>query len=195
MTRMTTKQLLRTFTFLAATSALGAQAAEIRPLIKAGFDLGGDTMVTVAFINGDTEKVRANEGFYLGGGAAILDQARNMEYHVTLAYKFAVINADNGDIEWTRIPLEALAFYRFARARVGGGLTYHINPKLEGSGVVGGLDIEFKNALGVVLQADWLITRNIALGGRFTFVEYDAEGAFTGSAKTNGLGVSFSMNF
>jgi hypothetical protein len=47
----------------------------------------------------------------------------------------------------------------------------------------------------VVLQADWLITRNIALGGRFTFVEYDAEGAFTGSAKTNGLGVSFSMSF
>jgi hypothetical protein len=191
----TTRKRLRIFTFLAATFALGAQAAEIRPLIKAGFDVGGDTIVTAAFTNGDTEKVRANEGFYLGGGAAILDEARNMEYHVTLAYKFAVINADNGDIEWTRIPLEALAFYRFPRARVGGGLTYHINPKLEGSGVVGGLDIEFKNALGLVLQADWLITRNIALGGRFTFVEYDAEGAFTGSAKSNGVGVTFSMNF
>ena len=190
-----TTQLLKVLVFLAATWALGAQAADIRPLIKAGFDVGGDTMVTVRFTNGDTENVKANEGFYLGGGAAILDDARHMEYHVTLAYKFALINASNGDIEWTRIPLEALAFYRFARARVGGGLTYHINPKLEGSGVVGGLDIEFKNALGIVLQADWLITRKIALGGRLTFLEYDAEGAFSGSAKSNGVGVTFSMNF
>jgi hypothetical protein len=192
---VTTTKRLKILAFLAAMSALGAQAAEIRPLIKAGFDVGGDTMLSVVFTNGDTEKVRANEGFYLGGGAAILDEARNMEYHVTLAYKFALIDADNGDIEWSRIPLEALAFYRFPRARVGGGLTYHINPKLEGSGVVGGLDIEFKNALGLVLQADWLITRKIALGGRFTFLEYDAEGAFTGSAKSNGVGVTFSMNF
>jgi hypothetical protein len=191
----TTTKPLKILAFLAGTCALGAQAAEIRPLIKAGFDVGGDTMVSVTFTNGDTEKVRANEGFYLGGGAAILDEARNMEYHVTLAYKFALIDAENGDIEWTRIPLEALVFYRFPRARVGGGLTYHINPKLEGSGVVGGLDIEFKNALGLVLQADWLITRKIALGGRFTFLEYDAEGAFTGSAKSNGVGVTFSMNF
>ena len=191
----TTTRLLKILALLAATWALGAQAADIRPLIKAGFDLAGDTMVTVTFTNGDTQKVRANEGFYLGGGAAILDEARHLEYHVTLAYKFAVIDADNGDIEWTRIPLEALVFYRFPRARVGGGLTYHINPKLEGSGVVGGLDVEFKNALGLVLQADWLITRNIALGGRFTFLEYDAEGAFTGSANSNGVGVTFSMNF
>ena len=191
----TTTKLPRILAFLATTGALGAQAAEIRPLIKAGFDVGGETLVTAVFTNGDRENVKANEGFYLGGGAAILDEARNMEYHVTLAYKFAVINADNGDIEWTRIPLEALVFYRFPRARVGGGLTYHINPKVEGSGVVGGLDIEFKNALGVLLQADWLITRKIALGGRFTFLEYDAEGAFTGSAKSNGVGITFSMNF
>jgi hypothetical protein len=191
----TTTKRLKILAFLATTWAFGAQGAEIRPLIKAGIDVGGDTMVSVAFTNGDTEKVRANEGFYLGGGATILDEARNMEYHVTLAYKFALVDADNGDIEWSRIPLEALVFYRFPRARVGGGLTYHINPKLEGSGVVGGLDIEFKNALGLVLQADWLITRKIALGGRFTFLEYDAEGAFTGSAKSNGVGLTFSINF
>jgi hypothetical protein len=191
----TTTKLLKILAFLATGCALGAQAAEIRPLIKAGFDVGGETLVTAVFTNGERENVKANEGVYLGGGAAILDEARNMEYHVTLAYKFALINADNGDIEWTRIPLEALVFYRFPRARVGGGLTYHINPKVEGSGVVGGLDIEFKNALGLVLQADWLITKKIALGGRFTFLEYDAEGAFTGSAKSNGVGLTFSMNF
>ena len=83
--------------------------------------------MTVVFTNGDTEKVKAYEGFYLGGGLAILDSDRSMEYQVTLAYKFALIDASNGDVEWTRIPLEALAFYRFPRVRLGGGLTYHID--------------------------------------------------------------------
>jgi hypothetical protein len=187
---------MKALVFLAASAAVGlAHAAEIRPLLKSGIDIGGETLVTVQFTNGDRESVRGNEGFYIGGGAAILDAPRNMEYHLTLAYKIAVINASNGDVEWTRFPLEALAFYRFPRARVGGGLTYHLNPKLDGSGVVGGLDVKFKNALGLVLQADWLITQKIALGGRYTFLEYDAKGNFSGTGQANGLGVTFSINF
>jgi hypothetical protein len=53
-------------------------------------------VVTAVFTNGDTETIRANEGFYVGGGAALVDAARNIEVHLSLA------------------------FYRFARVRVGG---------------------------------------------------------------------------
>ena len=181
--------------FAAPLAAGVAHAADIRPLLKAGFDVGGDTMVTAVFSNGDTETIKANEGFYFGGGAAIIDAARNMEYHVSLAYKVAAVDASNGDLESTRLPLEALAFYRFPRVRVGGGLAYHMNPKLEGSGMVGGLDVKFKNALGAILQADWRITEKIAAGARYTILEYDAKEAFSGSAKSNGFGLTFSMNF
>jgi hypothetical protein len=187
---------MRVLAFFAASLCVGlTHAADIRPLLKAGVDLGGDAMVTAVFANGETETIRANEGFYMGGGAAIIDAARNMEYHLSLAYKVAAVDASNGDIDWTRFPLEALAFYRFARGRAGAGLVYHISPKLEGSGVVGGLDVKFKNALGAVLQADWRITEKIAAGLRYTILEYDAKGAFAGSAKSNGVGLSFSMNF
>ena len=193
--RGTTTKRVKVLTFLAAMWALGAQAAEIRPLVKAGVDFGGDTMVTAVFSDGFTEEVRANDGFYIGGGAVIIDNARNMEYHLTLAYKFASIDGTDGDIEWSRIPLEALAFYRFSRVRLGGGLTYHINPRLEGDGSAGGLDVDFKNALGVVLQADWRVNQMIGVGARYTILEYDAEGAFFGSAKSNGVGVTLSINF
>jgi hypothetical protein len=187
---------MKAVALLSAMAMLGAaHAADVRPLVKAGFDLGGETMVNVVFTNGDTQKVRGNEGFYLGGGAAIINDAKDWEYQVTAAYKFALIDAENGDVEWTRIPLEALAFYRWQRARLGGGLTYHLSPKLEGSGVVGGLNVKFKNALGVIVQSDWRITENIALGGRFTFLEYDAKAPASGSAKANGFGITFSMNF
>lgn len=187
---------MKVIALLVASTAFGAaHAADVRPLVKTGLDVGGETMVNVLFTNGETQKVRGNEGFYLGGGAAIISDAKDWEYHVTLAYKMAFIDASNGDVDWTRIPLEALAFYRLPRVRFGGGLTYHLNPRLEGSGVVGGLDVKFKNALGVILQADWRITEKIALGGRFTFLEYDAKSGGTGSAEANGVGITFSMNF
>lgn len=179
----------------ALAGPLAAEAAEIRPLFKAGFDFGGDTMVRAVFVDGSTQTIKANEGVYLGGGAAIVNDRRDWEFHLTLAYKFTMIDASNGDVEWTRFPLEALAFYRFQRVRLGGGLAYHINPRLEGSGVVGGLDVKFKNATGAVLQADWQFTEALALGLRYTAIEYDAKGAFTGSSKSDGFGVSFSWRF
>jgi len=73
------------FAFLVASAACGVQAAEIRPLIKAGVEFGGDTMATVTFDDGDTQKIRGNQGVYVGGGAAIIDAERNMEYHLTAA--------------------------------------------------------------------------------------------------------------
>jgi hypothetical protein len=62
-----------------AAAAVGpgvADAAEIRPLVKAGFDFGGDSTVRVLFTNGDTRTIKANEGLYLGGGAAVINDAR-----------------------------------------------------------------------------------------------------------------------
>jgi hypothetical protein len=175
--------------------ALGVEAAEIRPLIKAGADFGGDTMVTVVFDDGDTHKIRGNQGFYIGGGAAIIDAERNMEYHLTAAFKFYFVDADNGEVEWTRVPLEALAFYRLQHVRLGGGLTYHVNPRLEGTGFATPLDIKFKNPLGVVLQADWRATESLGLGVRYTFLEYEAKGNFTGTAKASGFGITASFSF
>jgi hypothetical protein len=180
---------------LAASSAFATHAAEFRALGKAGFELGGETLVTAVFADGDTERVRANEGFYLGGGVAILDGLQSFEYHLTAGFKIAHIEAANGEIDWTRWPLEALAFYRFARWRFGGGLTYHIDPRLEGNGVVGGLDVKFKNALGLVLQADWLVAPNVGLGARFTILEYEVKSPVSGSAQANGFGLAFSVAF
>jgi hypothetical protein len=176
--------------FLIAAAAFGAHAAEIRPLLVAGLDLGGDTMLAV-----DTQDIKAHDGFYVGGGLVLIDAQRRMEYQLTAAFKYGVIAAEQGDVEWTRFPLEALAFYRLPRGRLGGGLTYHLSPRIETSGAAGNPDVKFKNALGAVLQADWLITDKIALGGRYTILEYEAKGESSGSAKSNGFGISFSINF
>jgi hypothetical protein len=170
-------------------------AADIRPIFRAGADVGGDVLVTATFTDGSTQKIRANQGVSIGGGASFVNEAKDLEVEVALSYKFALINANNGDINWTRIPLDALVFYRWQKFRLGGGLTYHINPKLDGSGVVGGLNVKFDNALGGILQADWRITEKINLGLRYTSVKYEAQAPAAGSAKTDGFGAAFSYRF
>ena len=179
----------------ALLAATAAQAADVRPFVKAGADVGGDTLVTVTFVSGDRESIKANEGFYFGGGASILNDAKTLEGHLSLAYKFNSITASNGDVDWTMMPAEALLFYRLPQWRLGGGLTYHINPKLDGSGVIGGLNLKFDDALGIVLQADYLIGQNMAAGVRYTNVKYEEKRGTGVSAKSGGIGGTFSYRF
>ena len=172
----------------------GAEAADIRPFVKAGADFGGDTLVTVVFVGGDRESIKANEGFYVGGGMSILNDAKNVEVELSLAYKFNSVTASNGDVDWTLMPLDGLVFYRLPQWRLGGGFTYHLNPKLDGSGVVGGLNVKFDDALGFVLQGDYLINPSMAVGARYTSVKYEPKGGGS-SAKSGGIGVTFSYRF
>ena len=186
---------MKLLAFIAAAFIGTAHAADIRPLVKLGYDLGGRTIVVAEFTNGDTETIGANEGFYLGGGVAYVPQGSNIEIDLSLAYKFATIEARNGDIEWTSWPLEALAFYRWPRFRAGGGLTYHMAPTLDGDGAAESLEVRFKNALGLVLQADWRITEGMSLGARYTILRYDAKDPAEEDARANGWGIAFSFNF
>jgi hypothetical protein len=175
-----------------AAIPVASLAAEVRPVFKAGYDTGGDTIVTAVFTNGSTKSIKANEGFYIGLGASILLDSKDIEIEASASYKYQSITAANGDVTWTRFPLEALVFYRAPKFRVGGGLTYHLSPKLSGSGVAGGLNVNVDDALGVVLQGDWLITQRISVGLRYTNLSYKANGV---KANSDGVGVTFGARF
>jgi opacity protein-like surface antigen len=186
----------RSFLAGAALLAAGAaQAADVRPFVKAGADFGGDKLVTVVFVDGERESIKANEGFYFGGGVSIRNEAKTLESDLSIAYKLSGITASNGDIDWTMMPVEALLFYRLPQWRLGGGVAYHMNPRLKGSGVVGGLDVKFDDALGLVLQADYLIGQSMAVGARYTSVKYEEKGGTGISAKSGGIGATFSYRF
>ncbi len=176
---------------LLASIALPASAVETNFAYKAGLDTGGDTLVTVTFVGGETEKIKANEGLFFGAGVSIVNDTKDIETEITLNYKIDEVTASNGDITFSRWPIDALVFYRLPAVRFGGGLTYHLNPDLSGSGVVSGLNAQFKDALGVLLQVDWRITDKLSLGARYTALDYEIEGV-SGSIKSNGVGIVFS---
>jgi hypothetical protein len=174
-----------------AAAAATAQAAEVKPAFVAGYDTGGDEVVAVTFSSGETDSIRANEGFYLGGGVSILNDARNVEFLGTLSVKYQGLHASNGDLTWIRFPLDALVFYRLQSFRLGGGLTYVIHPRLKGSGEASNVDATLDNAAGVVLQGDYLMGR-VSLGLRYTLLDYKLGG---NTVKSSGLGASFGFTF
>lgn len=178
-----------------------ARAADVDGVLKAGFDFGGDTLVTALMDNGDTETIKANEGFFVGAGAAIFNDARTVSTEITLNWKFTGISAENGDIEFTRFPVDALVFYNFPKARLGAGVTYHLNPELEGSDagaafVGGGTGSEkYDDALGVLVQVDWRIAEKVALGLRYTSLEYELPNSGAPAIDASGLGGVFTAMF
>lgn len=176
---------------LALAAPAAANAAEARPVVVAGYDTGGGDIQNVTFGGGTTDTIKANEGLYLGGGVSLLNGARNVEFLGTLSYKYQAIHANNGDITWTRFPVDALLFYRRQSFRAGGGATYVIRPRLKGSGEVSYIDAGFDNALGAVLQADYLMG-GLALGLRYTMLEYKGGGT---TVKSNGVGASLGFTF
>ncbi len=178
MTGSTFRRLLPALAFtLAAVAPAASHALDVNLMLKAGFDFGGDTLTTVNLMGSgsSTKTIRANDGLYFGGGASIVPDMKELEIEVSLSYKFSGITAQNGNIDWSVLPLDALVFYRLPKFRFGGGLTYHLSPQLKGSGVASDLNAKYKDAAGLVLQADYRFTEKFAAGLRYTNVTYKAD--------------------
>src|SRR5262245_44718373 len=177
---------------LGAAALPSAHAADLRGVFVAGIDTGGEKLVTVTFTVGTTDSIRANELFYVGGGIYVLNDAKDIEFQGTAALKYAGISASNGDVTFTRLPIDDLVFYRWEKIRSGGGLTSHITPKLKSSGIPGGdVNVTLDNAFGGVVEADYLLGR-VAIGLRYTALDYKFQG---NTIKSSGVGLSFSFTF
>jgi len=174
-----------------ALFAASSYAADVRPAIVVGADFGGEKIITVTFTNGDTQSIRANQGLYVGGGVSVLSDDKNIEFLGTVNYKYAGISAENGNVTWTRIPIDALLFYREEKFRVGGGLTYVVNPTMKVTGIPGGGTVDVNDAVGLLLQADYLLGK-VNIGVRGTFITYKAGGQ---TASGNGGGITFGYTF
>lgn len=159
--------------------------------IEGGVHLGGDTLIEVLFTDGSTEKIRAGQlvSLAIGWHMAITE---TMNARVSLGYKEDSVSAQNGDITFSRVPLNFLLFTQNGSWMLGGGVTYHQSPKLNADAASIGLlgTAKLDNALGFVLAADYntkgIFDRDWYIGGRLTVIDYEAAGE---SISGNSIGV------
>lgn len=140
---------------IAAVTALASMPASADPaygVFNFGFDFGGDELIEVTFSDGSTDSINAGDGFYLAAGIGKTFSDGQYSGQVTLGWKFTSISASNADVDWTRFPLEALVYMNREKIRVGGGLTYHMNTKLKGSGGLSFIDVDVGNGSALFLR-------------------------------------------
>lgn len=177
------------------TGTISSFTAQAGLVMQMGIDVGGDEMVRAVFVGGESDSINAGELIHFDIGLSIPSAQSNpaWESQLTLGWKNDSIDAGNGTLDWSRFPVDFLQFYIVNDWRFGAGLSWHFDPTLEGNGVVAG-KVEFDNAMGFLLEADYLagLNREIFLGARLTLIEYEVG---TESVDADSLGAVVGWRF
>ncbi|NNL56832.1 MAG: hypothetical protein HKO71_03705 [Pseudomonadales bacterium] len=167
-------------------------------VVSTGLTFGGEKLAEVEFENYDhdieREDIRAGELFMFSGGAVYTQDT--LQLQGTIGYHVDGIFGHNGDAGFTRWPLELLAFLNTPQWRLGGGITHHLNPKLD-IDIDNSTDVRvnFKNATGVVLQADYRLSEQFNIGLRHTAIEYETDDANNVEIEGDHTGLILTFNF
>jgi hypothetical protein len=187
------------FTGLAlAMAALGAQAAEpgkISPFLGGGVTFGGDTLATVEFVNGPTEKIRGGGLVALYGGAQ-MQVTEQMVLQASMGYHVDDTSpASNGSVRFSRYPIDVLALFSVSnQVRLGGGVQVSTSPKLTGSGAASNIDLKYKNSAGAVIEGEYLVSQHV--GVKLRFVAHKYKEKITGfTADGNHIGLTANWYF
>lgn len=195
------KQLLAAATALLAAAPSSAQTADpqrpVRFLVGAGLTYGGDRLASVQFTDGETQNLRAGQLYAIHAGAEFR-LAPSVSAQATIGYHAdSTSYAVNGSIRFRRYPLELLAHYHLdERWRLGGGVRFVNEIELRGRGVAAGdVLIEFKDAVGGLVEVEYRFSRLVGLKVRGVAEKYKARGGFTGTAEANHLGIFTNFYF
>ena len=145
---------------LTASFAAHAQSSE-RPfkfVLGLGLTGGGDTLATVQYTNGNSQKIRAGGlvMLYAGGETRI---GELVSLQATVGYHIDDTNANNGRVRFSRYPIDVLAIVPLNdKVRFGAGAQFVNSPKLRSSGAAAGNDANFDSTVGFVLEAEYRFT-------------------------------------
>jgi len=189
------KKQLYKIVFLALLSSLSnfslATAQEIknpiklRMLLNGALELGGDPVATVAFTNGDSQKVNAGQGIAVGvGGELSMFKKEQFRLRGTVGIKYVTTAAENAHIRLTRIPMILTANWMYQEDwRIGAGIVSHQAIRFNAGGL--GNNFDLSSPAGLVVEVAYK-----GIGLSYTKLTYEDEfGIFYGA---NAIGLTFS---
>lgn len=157
---------------------LTSHAIDVDSVISVGYEPGGDKLLNVAFTNGGSASIRANEGVSLAVGAVFYHTSDlTWQSQATVGVKYMPIYAQNGQAEWTTYPVEVMGFYNTNLLRFGAGLVYQINPHIDTSGAVSQYQADMNNAFGYVVQVGFRAKKRqgLSVDLRYTAIRYSGD--------------------
>lgn len=188
MDNLMNKNLLLIATFLFSTISFADESKDTTPKTTFGFVLGlsfgGDTLADLTFEDGSSEKLTAGDSVFFGGSVINkLDTNTQLPVYteIGLSYMTKSIDAENGSLSFTRIPLDFFINTKKDQLAFGAGITYHLSPEIEGDGILAG-KAKYDNALGGTLKVSYTQSLNhgkgITWGLRYTSITYSGDGLF-----------------
>lgn len=161
-----------------------------------GYDFGGEKLLTVTFTDGSKETLRAEQGFsfFAGLGFARFPVGTvNLDTLVSIGVKGWNIGSEDDKLSYLVFPFEAMERLWAGQFRFGAGLSYLLSPRLSGKGMLDVYDLDLKNSLGFLLQAEWIGNRQpgragFSVGLRYAIHDLEAkQGGGSVGASTAGL--------
>lgn len=153
---------------------LTPQRAVADSIIELGIHFGGGEIINAQYENGDKDTMKAGELFSFDFGR-LYQLSSSWETQLTFGIKSDAIYEQDVEVSWVRYPLNGLVFYRMTGVRVGLGASYHFSPQLKGSGQAANIGEKYNDALGGLLEIDFIRSKKFLWGIRFTLIEYESK--------------------
>jgi len=152
-----------------------------------------------AFDNVFKDKIEAG-GYFRGSFGAEFPVAENLAFSTAAGFLYDEVTGELGDgsgrayASFRTTQIDFIGFYMYKRHRIGLGGSFHYNPKFDykenGNNFQMHGVYRFSNAIGAVIQYDYLVSQNTSLGIRYTNISYDFENVSI-SDIVNGSGNNF----
>lgn len=141
-----------------------------------GITGGGDELARVRFSDGYTESIDAGGLLHLAAGVVVMLPQTPIAVQATVGWHSDSVNASNGDITFTRYPIELLGFWHATPYwRFGGGARFVNGAEFE-SDVNGFTDtVRYKDTVGLVLETGFRVFPGGWLNLRYTDEDYEPE--------------------
>jgi len=172
--------------------AISSNAHAVKWVGEMGLHGGGDKLASATYTNGDTATITAGALFSFSIGPQI-EITNNTHIRALFNYKSDKVSASNGNISFTRYPIDVMYFYQTEQWNFGGGVTYHLSPELTGSGVANGINGKFDSAFGFIAEIDFRLGDFYYVGGKFTSIDYKPQ--LSGASTVDGNSIGVVMGF
>lgn len=152
-----------------ADSSSAPMLPTARPVFGVGFTGGGDPVLSqpVLYSDGTTDQLYAGSGIHIFGGIEY-QAIQGLFWRTTLGYHFdSTAPATNGEISFTRFPLElTLHAYLAPDLTIGGGLRKSLGVSVTGTGAVSNVNYAMDSNTGWLIQGEYELNSDISLALR-----------------------------